>query len=170
MLDTLVMATTTLGDNTVNTIGDLPSVGAPAPSFRLTKDDMSDLTLADLAGKRAILNIFPSIDTGVCATSVRKFNELAAGLDNTVVVCVAADLPFAMKRFCGAEGITNVVTASTFRSDFGQAYGVTMVDGRLAGLLARSVVVLDEHGVVTYVELVPSIGQEPNYDGALGAL
>lgn len=164
------MAETKLGGNPVHTVGDLPSVGSPAPSFSLTKGDLSQVTNGDLAGKRVVLNIFPSIDTAVCAASVRKFNELAAGLDNTVVLNVSADLPFAQSRFCGAEGITNVDSASTFRSDFGQAYGVTLADGRLAGLLARSVVVVDEHGTVTYTELVPDIAQEPDYDAALGAL
>jgi thiol peroxidase len=164
------MATTALGGNPVHTVGDLPSVGAPSPSFTLTKGDLSDVTPADLAGKRVVLNIFPSIDTPTCATSVRKFNEIAAGLDNTVVLCVSADLPFAQGRFCGAEGITNVVTASTFRSDFGTAYGLTMADGRLAGLLARSVVVLDEHGTVVYNQLVPEIAQEPDYDAAIASL
>ena len=164
------MATTALGGNPVHTVGDLPSVGAPSPSFTLTKGDLSDVTPADLAGKRVVLNIFPSIDTPTCATSVRRFNEIAAGLDNTVVLCVSADLPFAQGRFCGAEGITNVVTASTFRSDFGTAYGLTLADGRLAGLLARSVVVLDEHGTVVYSQLVPEIAQEPDYDAAIASL
>ena len=164
------MATTALGGNPVHTIGDLPSVGAPSPSFTLTKGDLSDVTPADLVGKRVVLNIFPSIDTPTCATSVRKFNEIAAGLDNTVVLCVSADLPFAQGRFCGAEGITNVVTASTFRSDFGTAFGLTLADGRLAGLLARSVVVLDEHGTVVHSQLVPEIAQEPDYDAAIAAL
>jgi thiol peroxidase len=164
------MATTALGGNPVHTVGDLPSVGAPSPSFTLTKGDLSDVTPADLAGKRVVLNIFPSIDTPTCATSVRKFNEIAAGLDNTVVLCVSADLPFAQGRFCGAEGISNVVTASTFRSDFGTAYGLTLADGRLAGLLARSVVVLDEHGTVVHSQLVPEIAQEPDYDAAIAAL
>jgi thiol peroxidase len=165
------MATTTLGGNPVNTSGDLPAVGSQAPDFTLTSSaDLSDVTAASLAGKRVVLNIFPSIDTPTCATSVRKFNELASSLANTTVVCVAADLPFAMKRFCGAEGIENVVTASTFRSEFGTAYGVKMVDGRLAGLLARSVVVLDETGKVIHSQLVPSIGDEPNYDAAIASL
>jgi len=164
------MATTALGGNPVHTVGDLPSVGAPSPSFTLTKGDLSDVTPADLVGKRVVLNIFPSIDTPTCATSVRKFNEIAAGLDNTVVLCVSADLPFAQGRFCGAEGITNVVTASTFRSDFGTAFGLTLADGRLAGLLARSVVVLDEHGTVVHSQLVPEIAQEPDYDAAIAAL
>lgn len=164
------MAQTSLGGNPVHTVGELPTVGAPSPSFTLTKADLSDLTPADLDGKRVVLNIFPSLDTAVCATSVRKFNELAAGLDNTVVVCVSADLPFAMGRFCAAEGITNVISASTFRSDFGDAYGVKMADGKLAGLMARSVVVLDEHGTVIHSQLVPAIAQEPDYDAAVAAL
>ncbi len=164
------MAQTALGDNTVNTVGDLPPVGSTTPSFALTKADLSELTQADLAGQRVVINIFPSLDTKICAMSVRKFNELAAGLDNTTVLCVSADLPFAQARFCGAEGLTNVTTASTFRSDFGTAYGVQMADGRLAGLMARSVVVLDENGKVIHSQLVPSIGQEPDYDAAIASL
>ena len=164
------MAETALGGNPVHTVGDLPIVGAPSPSFTITKGDLSEVTEGDYAGRRVILNIFPSIDTPTCATSVRKFNEFASGLDNTVVVCVSADLPFAQGRFCGAEGLSNVVTASTFRSDFGTAYGVKMADGRLAGLLARSVVVLDEAGKVIHSQLVPSIGDEPDYDAAIASL
>jgi thiol peroxidase len=164
------MAQTLLGDNTVNTVGDLPSVGSPTPSFSVTKGDLSEITQADLAGRRAVLNIFPSLDTKVCAISVRKFNEIAAGLDNTTVLCISADLPFAQARFCGAEGLENVTTASTFRSDFGTAYGVKMADGRLAGLMARSVVVLDETGTVIHSQLVPAIGQEPDYDAAVASL
>jgi thiol peroxidase len=164
------MATTALRGNPVHTVGDLPEVGSPTPSFTITKGDLSDVTPADFAGKRVVLNIFPSIDTPTCAMSVRRFNELASGLDNTVVVCVAADLPFAMGRFCGAEGLTNVVTASTFRGDFGDAYGVKMADGRLAGLMARSVVVLDERGTVIHSQLVPEIAQEPDYDAAIASL
>ena len=164
------MATTALGGNPVHTVGDLPSVGAPSPSFTLTKGDLSDVTPGDLDGKRVVLNIFPSIDTPTCATSVRRFNEIASSLDNTVVLCVSADLPFAQGRFCGSEGLSNVVTASTFRSDFGTAYGLTLADGRLAGLLARAVVVLDEHGTVVHSQLVPEIAQEPDYDAAIAAL
>jgi thiol peroxidase len=164
------MAQTLLGDNTVNTIGDLPAVGSHTPSFTLTKGDLSEVTDADLAGQRVVLNIFPSLDTKVCAISVRKFNEIAANLDNTAVLCVSADLPFAQARFCGAEGLTNVITASTFRSDFGSAYGVKMADGRLAGLMARSVVVLDATGTVLHSQLVPAIGQEPDYDAAVASL
>lgn len=163
------MANTALGGNPVSTAGDLPAVGSPTPDFTLTKADLSDLTPADLAGKRVVLNIFPSIDTQVCATSVRKFNELASGLDNTVVVCVAADLPFAMNRFCGAEGLENVTVASTFRGGF-SGYGTEMADGRLRGLQARAVVVLDESGTVLHSQLVPEIAQEPDYDAALASL
>ncbi len=163
------MAETTLGGNPVHTTGELPTVGATAPDFTVTAADMSDITKDSLAGSKVVLNIFPSIDTAVCATSVRTFNERAGGLGDTVVVCVSADLPFALGRFCGAEGITNVLTGSTFRSSFGEDYGVKMVDGRLAGLLARAVVVIDESGTVVHRELVASIGQEPDYDAALSA-
>jgi thiol peroxidase len=164
------MAETALRGNPIHTAGDLPAVGAPAPSFTITKGDLGDLTADDLSGHKVVLNIFPSIDTPTCATSVRTFNKLAAGREGTEVVCISADLPFALSRFCGAEGIDNVTTASVFRSDFGTAYGVSMIDGPLAGLLARAVVVLDEHGTVTYTELVPEIANEPNYDAALAAL
>ncbi len=164
------MAQTSLGGNPIHTVGELPSVGAPTPSFTLTKGDLTDVTPADYEGKRVVLNIFPSIDTAVCATSVRRFNELASSLDNTVVLCVSADLPFAGNRFCGAEGLANVVTASTYRGDFGDAYGVKMADGRLRGLMARAVVVLDEHGTVVHSQLVASIGEEPDYDAAVAAL
>ncbi len=164
------MATTTLGGNPVNTVGELPAVGSQAPAFSLVSAEMAEVTLAGLAGKRVILNIFPSIDTGVCATSTRKFNELAAGLADTAVVCVSADLPFALKRFCGAEGIENVTTASTFRSTFGDDYGVKMADGRLAALMARAVVVIDPDGKVIYTHITDSIGDEPNYEAAIAAL
>jgi len=163
------MATTTLGGNPVNTVGELPAVGSQAPAFSLVSAEMAEVTLAGLAGKRVILNIFPSIDTGVCATSTRKFNELAAGLADTAVVCVSADLPFALKRFCGAEGIENVTTASTFRSTFGDDYGVKMADG-LAALMARAVVVIDPDGKVIYTHITDSIGDEPNYEAAIAAL
>lgn len=164
------MARTLLGGNPVNTVGDLPAVGSSTPSFTVTKADLSDITPADLAGRRVVLNIFPSLDTATCATSVRKFNEIASGLDNTTVLCVSADLPFAQGRFCGAEGLTNVTTASTFRGDFGSAYGVQMADGKLAGLMARAVVVLDEGGKVLHSQLVPEVAQEPDYDAAVAAL
>lgn len=164
------MAQTLVGGNPVNTVGDLPAVGSMTPSFTVTKADLTDIGPADLAGKRVVLNIFASIDTATCATSVRKFNELAAGLENTTVLCVSADLPFALGRFCGAEGLTNVMTASTFRGDFGQAYGVQMAEGRLAGLMARSVAVLDENGKVLHTQIVPELGNEPDYDAAIAAL
>jgi thioredoxin-dependent peroxiredoxin len=164
------MATTAQRGTPVHTIGDLPAVGSHAPDFTLTDGDLADVTSASLAGRRVVLNIFPSIDTGVCATSVRTFNTLAAGLENTTVVCASKDLPFALKRFCGAEGIENVVTASGFRSDFGTDYGVTLIDGGMRGLFARAVVVFDESGTVLHTELVPSIGQEPDYDAAVAAL
>jgi thiol peroxidase len=164
------MAQTALRGNPINTIGDLPSIGSSAPEFNLTAGDLSTLSSTDLAGTRAVLNIFPSIDTAVCASSVRRFNEIASSLENTTVVCVSADLPFAQGRFCGAEGLSNVKTASTFRSDFGDTFGVKMTDGPLAGLLARAVVVLDADGTVLHSELVPEIAQEPDYDAAVAAL
>ena len=164
------MAKITFKGNPVATIGDLPKTGAAAPDFTLVKNDLSPITRKDVAGKNVILNIFPSIDTPTCAASTRAFNERAAGRDDIVVVCVSQDLPFAQSRFCGAEGLTNVVTASAFRSDFGDDFGVTLADGKLAGLLARAVVVVDEAGNVTYTQLVPEIAQEPDYDAALAAL
>jgi thiol peroxidase len=164
------MAQVTLGGNPVNTSGELPSVGSAAPSFTLTGGDLGDVTSESFAGKNVVLNIFPSIDTPTCAASVRTFNERAAGLDDTVVLCVSADLPFAQGRFCGAEGIENVQTGSTFRSDFGSDYGVTLTDGRMAGVLARAVVVIGPDGTVKHTELVPEIANEPDYDAALGAI
>jgi thiol peroxidase len=163
------MATTALRGNPVNTVGNLPAVGS-TPSFTLTKTDLSNVSAADLAGKNVLLSIFPSIDTPVCATSVRTFNQKASQLPNTVVLNVSADLPFAQKRFCGAEGIENVEVASTFRSDFGRAFGVELAEGPMSGLMARAVVVLDPQGKVTYTELVPEIAQEPDYDAAIAAL
>ena len=165
------MATTKLGDNEVHTNGDLPSVGSHAPDFVLTKNDLSAFTSLEQKGKRVILNIFPSIDTGVCATSVRKFNQEAAKLDNTLVLCISQDLPFAHKRFCGAEGIENVITLSGFRNpEFQENYGVKLMDSAMKGLCARAVVVADENGKVLHSELVPSIGQEPDYEAALAVL
>jgi len=162
------MSVTKFKGNPVNTFGDLPVVGSKAPSFELVKSDLSDLKLEDLSGKRVILNIFPSLDTAVCAASVRRFNVEAAKLPNTVVVCISKDLPFAHSRFCTTEGINNVVTASEFRSNnFGKSYGVMMTDGPLRGLMARSVVVIDEGGKVVYNELVPEITQEPDYESAI---
>ncbi len=155
------MAQVTLGGNPVHTSGDLPALGASAPAFSLVGADLSEFDAGEFAGKNVILNIFPSIDTPTCATSVRQFNERAAGMDDTVVVCVSADLPFAMGRFCGAEGIANVKVGSTFRSDFGSEYGVTLTDGVLQGVLARAVVVIGPDGTVKHTELVPEIAQEP---------
>jgi thiol peroxidase len=163
------MATVTLRGNPIQTSGELPSVGSSAPSFSLVGSDLAEVSEAKFAGKKVVLNIFPSIDTPTCATSVRTFNEKAAGTD-AVVLCVSEDLPFAQNRFCGSEGIENVMTASSFRSDFGAAYGLEMTDGPLKGLLARAVVVLDESGTVIHSELVPEIAQEPDYSAALGAL
>ncbi len=164
------MATVTLRGNPFSTSGELPAVGAPAPKFSLVSNDLSEVDSDSLAGKKVVLNIFPSIDTPTCATSVRTFNERAAGLDNTVVLCVSEDLPFAAGRFCGAEGIENVQTGSDFRSDFAETYGVKLEDGPLAGLMARAVVVIGEDGNVTYTQLVSEIGDEPDYDAAIAAL
>ena len=165
------MAQVTLKGNPIHTTGDLPRVGNPAPNFTLTRKDLSEVSLADYKGQRVVLNIFPSIDTATCATSVRTFNAQASKAPNTVVLCVSEDLPFAAGRFCAAEGLENVVPASCFRNpDFGQAYGVMLKDGPLRGLLARSVVVLDETGKVIHTELVPEIANEPNYTAALAVL
>jgi thiol peroxidase len=165
------MADITLGGNAIHTSGELPAVGSVAPEYTLVAGDLSTITSADFAGQRVVLNIFPSVNTGVCAASVRHFNELASSLDNTTVLCVSADLPFAAAQFCGAEGLDNVKTGSVFRSPaFGEAYGVTIVDGAFAGLLSRAVVVIDADGKVAYTEQVPEIGQEPDYDAAIAAL
>lgn len=163
------MAQVTLKGNPVQTSGDLPAVGSKAPSFSLVGQDLSESGLGAFAGKTCVLNIFPSVDTGVCAMSVRAFNEKAAGLEGTVVINVSADLPFAQKRFCGAEGIEGAVTLSTFRSGFGEDYGVHMTDGPLAGLCARAVVVVGADGNVVYTQLVGEITEEPDYDAALAA-
>lgn len=164
------MATITLQGNPIDTSGELPAVGSAAPAFTLTKTDLSDVTLQDFAGKTVILNIYPSVDTGVCAASTRKFNELASGKADVAVLCVSADLPFAHSRFCGAEGLDNVVSLSDFRNkDFGNAYGVTITTGVLAGLLSRAIVVIKD-GNVAYTEQVPEIAQEPDYDAALAAV
>jgi thiol peroxidase len=165
------MAQIKLGENVVNTSGNLPSVGSLAPDFALTGNDLKDMTLKAHAGKNVVLNIFPSLDTGVCASSVREFNKRAASLDNTVVLCISKDLPFAMRRFCGAEGIDKVVTLSDFRNrGFSKAYGVEMTDGAMIGFFARCVIVVGTDGKVKYTELVPVIGQEPNYDAAVKAI
>ena len=165
------MAQTKLGENVVNTNGDLPSVGSMATEFVLTGSDMKDVSSQQFSGKNIVLNIFPSVDTGVCATSVRTFNKKAAAFDDTVVLCVSKDLPFAMKRFCGAEGIDKVMLVSDYRNrGFSKNYGVELVDGGFAGLTARAVVVIGKEGKVKYTQLVPAIGQEPDYDSALAAL
>ncbi len=165
------MASITLGGNPVNTVGNLPEIGNKAPEFYLTNTDMASKKLEDYAGKKVVMNIFPSVDTGVCATSVRKFNEKAASLNNTVVLCISRDLPFAQKRFCGAEGISNVEMLSDFKdASFGMNYGILMEDGKFAKLHARSIVVLNETGNVIHTELVPEIAQEPNYDAVYAVL
>jgi thioredoxin-dependent peroxiredoxin len=164
------MAEITFRGNPIHTVGDLPAVGSPAPAFTVTGGDLSDITLGDFYGQQLVLNIFPSIDTAVCAASVRAFNEKAAGREGVTVLNVSADLPFAQGRFCGAEGIEGVKNGSVFRSDFGEMYGVTMAESPLRGLLSRAVVVVDPEGNVAYTEQVPEIAQEPNYDAALAAL
>lgn len=165
------MAKTKLKGNVVNTIGELPSLGNKAPDFVLTKNDLSDVTIGSFKGSKIVMNIFPSIDTGVCATSVRKFNEKAAKLGNTKVLCISRDLPFAHGRFCGAEGIKNVITLSELRNNsFGEKYGVKMTDGPLAGLFARSIIVIDSNGKVAYSQLVSEITEEPDYEKAIEAL
>ncbi|MDY5588399.1 MAG: thiol peroxidase [Arcanobacterium sp.] len=164
------MATTAFQGAPVHTVGEIPAVGAKAPDFVLTGSDLSDVKLSDYAGKRVVLNIFPSLDTSVCAMSVRTFNQRAASLDNTVVLCISADLPFAAGRFCVAEGINDVVPGSTFRSNFGELYGVRLVDGPLAGLMARTVIVVDTDGTVLYSRLNPEITEEVDFDAALASL
>jgi thiol peroxidase len=163
------MAQITLRGNPINTVGELPAVGTAAPTFTLTGTDLGAVTSDQYRDKAVLLNIFPSVDTPVCAMSVRTFNERAAG-SGVSVLCVSNDLPFAQNRFCGAEGIENVKTASAFRDSFGADYGITITDGPMAGLLGRAVVVVGADGKVAYTELVPEIGQEPNYDAALAAL
>ena len=165
------MAQITLKGNPVNTNGQLPEIGSQAKDFQLVKTDLSTASLSDYKGSRVVLNIFPSIDTGTCATSVRKFNEKASSLANTKVLCISRDLPFAQNRFCGAEGLENVVNLSDFKdASFGNSYGLTITDGPLAGLHSRAVVVLDENGVVKYTEQVSEIVDEPNYEAALASL
>lgn len=159
------MATVTFKGSEVKTNGSLPAVGTTAPDFKLVGAGLNEISIADFKGKRVVLNIFPSIDTGVCAASVRNFNKLAAATDNVVVICVSKDLPFAASRFCGAEGLDKVITASDFRyNNFATDYGVLMTNGPLAGLMARSVVAFDENGKVVYNQLVPEITEEPNYE------
>ncbi len=165
------MALITFKGNQIHTSGSLPKVGTLAPNFSLTKSDLSSVTLAEFKGKKVVLNIFPSIDTPVCASSVRRFNEEASKLKDAVVVCISRDLPFAQSRFCAAEGLKNVITASEYKdSKFSDAYGVRIADGPLAGLLSRAIVAVDPAGKVLYTEQVPEIAQEPDYGKALAAL
>ena len=165
------MAKITLNGNPIHTCGELPLPGHPTPSFTLTRSDLSEFTSVDLEGKRVLLSIFPSLDTPTCAESVRKFNHLTADLADTIMLCVSMDLPFAQSQFCGAQQLNRVVTASAFRHlDFGQAFGVTLVDGPMRGLFARAVVALDENGTVAHIELVPELTQEPDYDLAIHAI
>ena len=163
------MATTALGDTPAHTVGELPAVGDQAPDFTLVDADLKEFRLSDLPGRK-VLSIFPSIGTGVCQASVRRFNELAAGLEDTTVLNVSVDLPFAVSGFCGAEGLEDVKVGSAFRSSFGEDYGVRLTDSKFEGLLARAVVVVDAQGKVVHSELVPQIGQEPDYDAAISAL
>lgn len=164
------MAEITLHGNSCHTSGNLPEAGSDAPDFNLTNKDLSDVSLTDFAGKKKILSIVPSVDTPTCATSTRKFNEHASGLDNVAVLVISADLPFAQARFCGAEGLENVHTLSTFRSDFADDYGIKITDGPLAGITGRAVVVIDENNKVIYSQLVNEIGDEPDYEAALKSI
>ncbi len=165
------MASITLGGNPIHTSGELPKIGTKLADFKLVKNDLSIATLSDFSGKKLVLNIFPSIDTGTCATSVRKFNESATQLETTLVLCISRDLPFAQKRFCGAEGIENVVNLSDFQDgSFGKTNGLEIVDGKLAGLNSRVIIVVDENGTIVYTEQVPEIANEPNYEAALAVL
>ena len=164
------MAIITLGGTPTRTIGNLPEIGSIAPKFIGVKSDLSSFDSNELDGKNIIINIFASIDTSICAESTRKFNEKVSTLDNTVVVCVSMDLPFALERICGGENLKNIIPVSVFRSNFGNDYGVTISDGAFEGLLSRSVVVINSNGSVIYTEQVPEIGQEPNYDAAIGSL
>jgi len=165
------MTSITLGGNPIHTNGELPAVGSKATDFSLIKTDLGTASLADFAGSKVVLNIFPSIDTGTCATSVRTFNEKASSLSNTKVLCISRDLPFAQKRFCGAEGLENVINLSDFKDgSFGKNYGLEIVDGPLAGLHSRVVIVLDENGTILHTEQVNEIADEPNYEAALAVL
>ncbi|MEZ7515860.1 thiol peroxidase [Flavobacterium frigidarium] len=165
------MASITLGGNPINTSGELPKVGSKLADYKLVQNDLSVASLSDFAGKKVIYNIFPSVDTGTCAASVRKFNQSAANLSNTVVLCVSRDLPFAQKRFCGAEGLEDVINLSDFKTgDFGKSNGLEILDGPLAGLHSRVLIVTDENGIVLYTEQVGEIADEPNYEAALAVL
>ena len=164
------MANITLGGTPTTTIGELPEIGSLAPSFIGVRSDLSTFKSSELDGKNIIINIFASIDTGICADSTRKFNEKVSTIDNTVVVCVSMDLPFALERVCGGENLNNIIPVSVFRSTFGQDFGVTILNGAFQGLLSRSVVVINTSGTVIYTEQVPEIGQEPDYESAIGSL
>lgn len=165
------MASITLGGNPIHTNGELPSVGSKAPQFQLVQNDLSVASLENFAGNKLVLNIFPSIDTGTCATSVRTFNAKASALENTKVLCISRDLPFAQKRFCGAEGLENVINLSDFKTgSFGKDYGLEITDGPLAGLHSRVVIIIDENGTIKYTEQVAEIADEPNYEAALAVL
>ncbi|WP_269235045.1 thiol peroxidase [Flavobacterium flavigenum] len=165
------MASITLGGNPVHTSGELPAVGSQLADFKLVQNDLSVASLSNFAGKKLVLNIFPSVDTGTCATSVRKFNESAGNLDNTTVLCISRDLPFAQKRFCGAEGLENVINLSDFQDGaFGKTNGLDIIDGPLKGLHSRAIIVVDENGKVVHTEQVAEIANEPNYEAALAAL
>ena len=165
------MASITLGGNPIHTSGELPTVGTKLADFKLVNTDLAVVSLSDFAGKKLVLNIFPSIDTGTCAASVRKFNESASTLENTTVLCISRDLPFAQKRFCGTEGLENVVNLSDFQNgDFGKNNGLEITDGPLAGLHSRAIIVVDENGIITHTEQVGEIADEPNYEAALAVL
>ncbi|MBN2321595.1 MAG: thiol peroxidase [Acidobacteria bacterium] len=165
------MTQITFKGNSIQTAGSLPEIGTPAPDFKVVKADLSVMSLGDFKGRRVLLNIFPSLDTPVCAASIRKFNVEAASLPNSVVLCISKDLPFAQKRFCAAEGLDNVITGSEYRdSNFSHTYGVSITDGPLEGLFSRAILVIDEEGKVIYTEQVPEIAQEPDYEKALAAL
>ena len=165
------MASITLGGNPIHTNGELPQIGSKAIDFNLVKTDLGTTTLADFAGSRIVLNIFPSIDTGTCATSVRKFNEKASSLNNTKVLCISRDLPFAQKRFCGTEGLEQVINLSDFKDgSFGKNYGLEITDGPLAGLHSRVIIVIDENGSILHTEQVSEIANEPNYEAAISVL
>lgn len=165
------MASITLGGNPIHTSGILPKIGTKLADFNLIKNDLSVASLTDFSGSKLVLNIFPSIDTGTCAASVRKFNETASNLQNTKVLCISRDLPFAQKRFCGAEGIENVINLSDFKEgSFGKTNGLEIIDSVLAGLHSRAIIVVDENGLILYTEQVPEIANEPNYEAALAVL
>ncbi len=165
------MAEITLGGNPVSTVGELPKVGSQASDFTVTKTDLTDTSLSDFSGKKIVLSIFPSVGTGVCSAAIRKFNELAAGVENTVVICISRDLPFAHGAFCEAEGIENVIPTSEYKNTgFSDNYHVKMLNGKFEGLFSRSVVVIDTEGKVIYTEQVPEIAQEPDYEKAIAAL